>query len=146
MQTTQPMSDNNLNLLRILFIVKACFNFLGMLFFLAYAFMGSFINGIVNSQPETTGNQDPFPEPIFWMFFIIGLIGALICLVFGILTLVGASKMKKRKGYNFIFAVGIINCFTGMLGIALGIFTFIELSKPHVKALFLPQNKEKIGF
>lgn len=146
MQTTQTLQNNNLNLLRILFIVKACFNFLGMLFFVLYAFMGSFLNMMVSNLPENRGAEEHFPEPLFWVFFIIGSVGALICLVFGILTIMGASRIKSHRSYNFIFAVGIINCFTGMLGIALGVFTFIELSKPEVKALFIPKTKTKVGF
>ncbi|KQC33075.1 hypothetical protein AAU57_06915 [Nonlabens sp. YIK11] len=146
MQTTKPLNDNYLNLLRILYIVKACFNFLGMFFFIGYAFMGTFFKAMVNTFPNPDQNEAHFPEAMHWIFVTVGTIGAVVLLTFGILTLIAASKINSRQGYNFIFVVGILNCFTGMLGIALGVFTIIELSKPQVKALFQPQTKTPIGF
>lgn len=141
----QNNNSNNLDLLRILYIVKACFNFLGALFFILYAFLGSFLKTFISSLPKAE-HKEPFPDQLLWVFVIIGTIGALICLFVGFFTLIAASKIKARKAYNFIFAAAIINCFTGLLGIGLGVFTFVELSKPHVKALFQPPAERKIGF
>lgn len=141
----QNNPSQNLDLLRVLFIVKGCFNFLGMFFFLIYAFMGTFLKAFISGFPNAQ-EQEPFPEQVTWIFVIIGAVGAFICLTFGILTLVAAAKIKARKSYNFIFVVSILNCFTGMLGIALGIFAIVELNKAHVKALFQPATNSKIGF
>ena len=144
MQTNYPTS-HNLDVLRILFIVKACFNFFGALFFTLYAFLGSFINALMDLTPDAQ-QHEPFPEQLSWIFAIIGGVGAFICFVLGTLTLVAAQNIKARKNYNFIFAAAIVNCFTGMLGIGLGVFAFVELSKPQVKAMFQPKIEAKIGF
>ena len=137
--------NQNLDLLRTLYIVKACFNFLGVLFFVIYALFGSFMFGFIDEVPQGEHNT-PFPSSLTWVFIVIGAVGVVVCLVFAIITLIAAKRIKNRKGYSFIFVAGIINCFTGILGIGLGVFTFVELNKPHVKALFHPKGEQKIGF
>jgi ABC-type Fe3+ transport system permease subunit len=142
MQQNNYQPTHNLDLLRILYIVKACFNFLGVLGFIAYAVFGAFISSFIGNVPDS----EPFPMQLSWIFVIIGAVGALIFLVMAILTLVAAKKIKNRQSHTFILVVGIINCISGMLGIALGVFTLVELTKPHVKALFQPQTQTKVGF
>ena len=136
----QYAPTHNLNLLRILYIVKACFNFVGAVFFTLYAFLGSFINALMDLSPDNQ-QHDQFPDEAMWLFAAVGIFGAFVFFVMGTITLIAASKIKARKSYNFIFAAAIINCFTGMLGIALGVFTIVELNKPEVKALF-QRNRE----
>jgi hypothetical protein len=70
------------------------------------------------------------------IFFIIGGVGFVIASVMGVLTLLASKYINEVRNYNFIFVVAILNCLTGILGILLGIFTIIELNKPHVKAFF----------
>ncbi len=60
----------------------------------------------------------------------------------GILNLLASKYIKETKNYNFIFAVAVVNCLTGILGILLGVFTLIELTKPEIKPLF---NKSSSG-
>ena len=67
---------------------------------------------------------------------IIGAIGFFFTIIFGVLTLIAAKNLKDVKGYNFIFVVAVLNCLTGILGILLGVFTLVELTKPHIKQLF----------
>ena len=144
MQTNyQP--THNLDLLRILYIVKACFNFLGVLGFIAYAGFGSFMFQIMGEIPNAN-QHEPFPTELSWIFIIIGAFGAVVFLIMAIITLMAASRIKDRKSHTFIIVVGVINCFTGMLGIGLGVFTFIELTKPHVRVLFQPVTEKKMGF
>ena len=145
MQQINYQPTNNLDLLRILYIVKACFNFLIVLGFIAYAGFGSFMFQIMG-EILNANQHEPFPTELGWIFVIIGAFGAVIFLIMAILTFMAASKIKARKSHTFIIVVGVINCFTGMLGIGLGVFTFVELSKPHVKALFNPVSQEKVGF
>jgi hypothetical protein len=63
-----------------------------------------------------------------------------------ILNLLAAKRIKERMSYTFILVVGILNCFTGMLGIALGVFSIVELNKPDVKALFQRNTESSIEF
>jgi hypothetical protein len=70
------------------------------------------------------------------IFIVIGVIGLIFCVTLGVLTLLVSKYIKERKNYNFIFAMAIVNCLTGILGILLGVFSLIELNKPEVKKLF----------
>lgn len=124
-------SPNNLSTFRILFLVKGILTLCFSLFFILYAGMGHFFGSLTDFNHN---NEVPFNPGI--IFIIIGGIGFLICLAIGILTLLASKYIKETKNYNFIFAISIINCLTGILGILLGVFTLIELNKPEVKKLF----------
>ena len=126
-------SNNNLNTFRILFLVQGILVLLCSLFFVFYAFMGVFFTDIIESSGE---ELDTMPFNPGSLFVAIGSIGFFITLALGIVTLFASKYLKEIRNYNFIFVVAILNCFTGVLGILLGVFTLVELNKPHVKALF----------
>ena len=123
---------NNLKTFSILFLVKGILNLLVALFFLAYAFMGTFFMNLTEIKDEM--DDMPFNPGI--IVLAIGLIGFVISLVFAILTMITSKYIKEQKNYTFIFVMAILNCLTGVLGILLGVFTIIELNKPEVKELF----------
>ncbi|MFY0604257.1 MAG: hypothetical protein JXQ93_09920 [Flavobacteriaceae bacterium] len=125
-------TQNNLGTFRILFLVKGILTLLASLLFLGYAFIGYFINDF--SEFSENSENIPFNPSI--IFAIIGGIGFVITIAFGILTLYASKYLKELKNYNFIFVVAILNCLTGILGILLGVFTLIEINKPEVKELF----------
>jgi hypothetical protein len=141
----QQVNSNNLNVLRILYIVKAALTFLTALFFVLYAFVGGYFFTFIENMEGANVNE-PVPDFVSGVFIVIGAVGAVFCIALGILTLLAAGYIKKRKGYNFIFAMGVVNCLTGLLGLGLGIFTFVELSKPQVKALFESKQQQPIGY
>lgn len=128
MQTT----TNNLNTFRILFLIQGILTLCFSLFFALYAGMGLFFNQAIK---HTEGSQE-MPFEFGWVFVVIGGIGIIFCLILGVLTLMASKYIKEVKNYNFIFAIAIVNCLTGILGIILAIFTLIELSKPEIKQLF----------
>ncbi|NAS29570.1 hypothetical protein GTQ40_01165 [Flavobacteriaceae bacterium R38] len=123
---------NNLDTFRILYIVKGILTSLFALFFIAYGLIGVFIGNIEGFIDDT--GAEPFNPGI--VFIIIGGIGLIITVIIAIFTFLTAKYIKERRHYNFIFVVAILNCLTGVLGILLGIFTIIEITKPHVKELF----------
>jgi len=123
---------NNLSTFRTLFLVKGILTLLFSFFFIAYASIGGFLWNIDEITNDT--NSLPFNPGI--IFIIIGSVGFIISVVMGILTLLASKYLKDIKNYNFIFVIAILNCITGILGIILGVFTIIELHKPHVKELF----------
>ncbi|WP_406684266.1 hypothetical protein N1F78_00625 [Seonamhaeicola sp. MEBiC1930] len=127
--------SNNLNTFRILFIIKGILTLFFSVFFIFYGAIGFFFNSVIENQ--NINNEIPFN--FAWIFIIIASIGLIICVALGILTLFAAKYLKEIKNYNFIFAIAIVNCLTGILGILLAVFSLIELSKPEIKALF---NKE----
>ncbi|WP_100612043.1 hypothetical protein [Confluentibacter lentus] len=125
-------STNNLGLFKTLYLVKGILTLCFSLFFIIYAAFGLFFDKMIDANDA---NNDMSFNPGF-IFLIIGIIGVIICVIFGVLTLMASKYLKEVKNYNFIFAIAILNCLTGILGILLGIFTLIELNKPEVKQLF----------
>lgn len=124
-------ATNNLHIIGILHYVKAGLSLIALLFFAIYAGFGWFMS----NQFQDSGDQNmPFnPASLFvW----IGISGVVICLVLVVLDLLAASYLNKRKNHTFLLVVSGIHCVTGLLGIGLGVFTIIELTKPQVKELF----------
>ena len=129
-------SSNNLSLFRTLFLVKGILTLCFSLFFILYGGMGLFFASTIAANDS---NVD-LPFNFGYIFVIFGAIGLILCIAFGILTLLASKYLKEIKNYQFIFVVAIINCLTGILGILLGVFTLIELNKPEVKQLFNKTN------
>ncbi|MET6991123.1 hypothetical protein [Sediminicola arcticus] len=123
---------HNLSTFRILFLVKGIFTLCFSIFFIIYACIGI----IIRNTDEWSQEADSFPFNPGLIFIVIGVIGFLISMVMGILTIMTSKYLKEEKNYNFIFVMAILNCLTGVLGILLGVFTLIELTKPEVKQLF----------
>ncbi len=123
---------NNLNTFRILYLVKGILTLCFSIFFILYGCMGFIFGAIAENQDTHTD----LPFNFGWIFAIIGGIGLIFCITFGILTLLASKYLKEVKNYNFIFVVAILNCLTGVLGILLGVFTLVELTKPEIKTLF----------
>ncbi|TBN04877.1 hypothetical protein EYD45_06345 [Hyunsoonleella flava] len=123
---------NNLNTFRILYLVKGILTICFSLFFIFYAGMGLFFNTAI----ERSQQDVEMPFNFGWLFVAIGIIGIIACVSIGILNLLTSKYLKEIKNYNFIFAIAIVNCLTGVLGIVLGVFTLIELTKPEIKELF----------
>lgn len=122
-------SNHNLDTFRILFIIKGILTLLICLFPLLYIFFGAFLFG---------GNiGDGSEEGIAGIIIMaVGSVIFMFLLILGILTLLAGKYLGERRRYDFIFVIAIVNCFTGILGILLGIFTLIELGKPEVKRAF----------
>lgn len=124
-------SENNLNIIEILHYVKAGLIVFAIAFFALYAFFGMSIGGAISHD---AGSEMPFDFST--IFVIVGSVGIVMCLILGILDLLSARYIKQRKNYTFVLVVAGIHCVSGLLGLGLGIFTIVELTKPEVKALF----------
>lgn len=123
---------NNLNTFKILFLIKGILTLCFSLFFLFYAGLGVFFSRI----PEFANNAEPMPFNPGDIFFYIGVVGFVITVVLGTLTIIASNYIDKKQNYTFVFVVAIVNVLTGVLGILLAVFTLIELTKPAVKELF----------
>ena len=123
---------NNLPTFRILYLVKGILMLVFSVFPLLYAGMGVFIGNI----DEFNYGPDAPPFNVGLIFIIIGVFFFIMVIIMGILSILASQYLKEVKNYNFIFVVAVLSCFTGILGILLGVFTIIELNKPHVKEMF----------
>mgnify|MGYP006284323709 CR=1 FL=1 len=130
------MPNNKLHTYRILFLVYGILTLVFSLFFLLYLGAGIFLQEIIEQE---VNNDMPFNPASF--VIIIGSIGFIFAITVGILTIIASNHIKNLKNYNFVFAMAIVNCLTGILGILLGVFTLIEISKPETKALFFERKE-----
>lgn len=121
---------NNLSTLRILHIIKAVVSILAALFILLI-FGGS---GLFVATQDLKNNELPFnPGAIMAS---VGVFLSIAIAVTGVLNFLAAKYIREERNHTFIMIVSIINCFSGILGILLGIFTIIEIHREHVKELF----------
>ena len=128
---TSENKPNNLDTYSTLFLIKGIFTSLFAFVPLLYIVFGSFLGAAIEADAQ---QEMPFDPGVF--IVVAGIIGFLIMAAMAVVSFIASSNLKKRKGYQFIFVVAILNCLSGFLGILLGIFTLFELNKPHVKALF----------
>ncbi|HWB19832.1 MAG TPA: hypothetical protein VG711_06000 [Phycisphaerales bacterium] len=129
----QAESDrSHLNVLSILYYVFGGLNAIGVLFGGFYVLLGFIMP--MNQVQKRPG--DPPPEFFFWFFVLIGGCAALFSLVFLILDLHTGYSLQKRKNRTMCLITAGISCLSIPLGTTLGVFTFIVLSRPSVKALF----------
>ena len=79
-----------------------------------------------------------------WANMFSGTIGAVsnvVCIVVGVVVLIGALKMKKLENYGMAMAasiVAIVPCLSPccLIGLPIGIWALVVLAKPEVKAAF----------
>jgi hypothetical protein len=71
---------------------------------------------------------------------VSGVIGAIVGIVFSVIILVGAGKMKRLENYGFAMASSIIAMLPCtaccILGLPFGIWSLVVLNKPEVKDSF----------
>ncbi len=78
-----------------------------------------------------------FPPAMGYMFVTMGTIAVLGGWTLGALTAYAGRCLKARRNYLFILIIAGCNCgFVMPLGTVLGVFTFIVMMRPTVKALF----------
>jgi len=107
---------------------------LGLLFIFAHA---AIMLTVLNS-PEAKADMDaeniPFDFINLMTFFYI--IGGILAIAAAALNFMSARAISARRKKLLIQITSGINCLSIPIGITLGIFTFIILSRPSVTALF----------
>jgi hypothetical protein len=122
--------EEHLRLLSILYYIwgglTACFSCFGFV----YALMGGAF--LVAAAQERNGP----PAVVGALFWVMGAAVVVIVLVLGGLTIWTGRNLQKRQHYTACMVVAAISCLSIPLGTALGVFTFVVLSRPSVKHLF----------
>ena len=101
-------------------------------------FIGHIVIGILTLTHVMTWPKDPFmPFSPGWMFLIMGSIVVLGGWTLGALTLIGRLFLRRRQHYIYLLVLAGISCvLVAPVGTALGVFTFILLFRPSIRALF----------
>ena len=107
---------------------------LGILFQTGRLVWGNIGASVLASQPD-------IPPAFVALFGRLGLATSLLGIMMGVVILIGALKMKKLEGYGFAMAASIlamIPCISPccLVGLPIGIWALVVLSKPEIKRAF----------
>jgi hypothetical protein len=127
------VDSEHLRLLRIGYFVSAATNLLWVFFPLIYVAMGALMlfGAFDGAKPS-----DAPPKVVGLVFMSIGIAISLIMASFTVLKLLTAQAIGKRKWKGLIFATAAISCLGVPWGTALGVLTFLVLTRPSVASQF----------
>jgi len=127
------VDSEHLRLLRIGYFIAAATNLLWVFFPLFYVAMGAviFFGGFDGGKPA-----DAPPKSIGFVFMAIGIAISLIMASFTALKVLTAWAIGKRRCKALIFATAAICCLGVPWGTALGVLTFLVLTRPSVASQF----------
>jgi len=134
--TYQHLQDaEHLKLLAIFYYIVGGLSFLGSLFGGIYIVMGAAFSRVFATTPATSHGSPPPPE-MGWVIVGFGILISLFCIAMGVGSILTGRWISARKNKTFCMVVAGFSCLSVPLGTALGVFTFIVLSRPTVAALF----------
>ena len=127
-------NEEHLRLLSIFYYVWAGLSALFGCIPIVHVIMGIvFLNA-----PAMQKGPNPPPPWFGWIFIGIGSFVILMMWSIALLSFFAGRNLAARKGYTLCMIAAALCCLSVPIGTALGIFTFIVLSRPTVKALFQP--------
>lgn len=133
MESTPTKTDlEHLNLLVILHRVSAGLGVLALGFLALHYLLMTSVLGPEFHKPSN--HPMPFDPSTFFLAFYVVLGGMTVVAM--VLNLYTAHLIKHRKGRTFTQIVAGLNCLNMPLGTALGVFTFVVLSRPSVRRLY----------
>ena len=135
------LDTDHLRLLEIGFYISGAMTALRFVWLL---FMGAFftIAGLTALlSHHHHGHPGGGPPPVLFIFLFIVIFGGvtLLSLIFAVLEIYAGYCLKKRCHPVLIQIVAVFYCLSIPWGTALGVFTFMVLNRPSVKALFAPR-------
>lgn len=85
------------------------------------------------AAPPASPAPAPFPKEIIPFFIAMYVVIGLLLVALGTANVLSGLFIRKRKNRTFSFIIAGINCMQFPFGTALGVFTFIVLSRISVK-------------
>jgi len=128
------LDEEHLRLLRIGYLIAGAFNALWAFFPLIYVAMGIFIMTIGSIAPH--GRNEPGAQFFGLFFAIIGTAVSLLIAAVAVLKLLTAKALRERKSRTLCLVTAAISCLAIPYGTALGVATFLLLSRPSVREQF----------
>jgi len=135
-EQTRKKDEEQLKLLSIFYYVFAGLAFFGVI---SIVFMMGLFQPFLSFEGMPSGSETP-PEMVINFIRILFVIGILLSVVSVILYVLAGKSLGQKKGKTFTMIVAGLACLSFPLGTALGVFTFIVLSRPSVKQLYEENN------
>lgn len=128
---------DHIGILAVLTYVWSALSLLGIAFLGLHYTMMRFIFMNPNMEWESQGDAPPFaPEEFFSVFVWFYVFMGTIFLAGGLVNLISAICLQKKKGRMFSMVVAGLNCAQVPLGTGLGVSTLIVLMRPSVRDLY----------
>jgi hypothetical protein len=124
---------DQLDLLGTLFYVYGALTALVALGIFGFAVIPAILGAGATAAASDAGPPAAFVGGLF--FIIFGAVG-FVFLVKAVLSFVAGAGLRKRSSYPMIVIGAALALFNMPLGTLLGVFTFIVLQRPAVRALF----------
>ncbi len=121
---------HHLSTLSVLHYVYGVLICVGGLALLSLVFFGTALNS--GWLQEEMGEAPPYFMGSF--LYILGWALFILVELQGIMNLISARMIAKRKGRTFTQVIAALNCLNIPFGMALGIFTFVVLGDTNVRA------------
>jgi hypothetical protein len=124
------IDKEHLRLLRIGYFISAAQTALFIPFGLLYAGMGVLVAHLPG------GSGSPPPPFMSWVFGIIGAVFAGFATLAAVLKFLTAIRLKERRSRMLCMITAGLSCLEIPYGTALGVMTFVVLSRPRVREEF----------
>lgn len=130
----ETKDSEHLRLVAVFHYVMAGFSLLGLggLAF-HYLFLNAFLG---NSAMWEQMEGGPPPAELLAIFKWFYLFFGVVIVMSGVLELISARMIQKRRGRMFSLVIAGVNCLQFPFGTALGVFTFVVLLRPSVQRLY----------
>lgn len=135
-QTFNDTDRTHLNVLAICYWVWGGMIALFSLFGIIYIITGVAFMSSGFPQPTTQTVNQPPPAFIGWLLIGMGALVVGLGQLIGWLTIYAGFSLKAERRWMLIIVMGAVNCLSVPIGTVLGVFTFIVLARPSVKARF----------
>lgn len=120
----------HLKLLSIGYYVMAGFTLLFSFLPLIYVGMGAFM---VSGRLPVSGGS---PLTVGWVAIAFGAVAMLLIMASALLNFLTARFIAARERRMFCIVIAALNCLHAPLGLLIGVFTLVVLSRDSVRALF----------
>ena len=129
--------EDHLRILGILHYVSAGLSLLGTCAVGAWTAMAFTVAGL---DPQGGGGQPP-PEAFIWMMGGFGVAMVLFSLATVVAQALAGRNLHRRTGRTLVLVVAALECLNMPLGTILGVFTFVVLGRPSVRAAFAANDR-----
>ena len=135
-----PADEEHLRLISIFHLVAGILYVVGGFFPILHLIFGLMM---IFNPDIVTGNQGEPPPAFFGYFFVVmAVILILAAWTMGALTIYSGRCIQRRQSRMYSLVISGLNCCLFPVGTALGVFTFIVLGRPGVRAEY--ENKTRI--
>ncbi|MGO1073032.1 hypothetical protein [Lysobacter sp. CA199] len=130
-----PEDASHLRVLGIFYYIFAGLNVLSVVFVAFFVTLAASTSAMAPAVAESSAGlpaTDKFLVIMLPIFVLVGLFSLLV----GVLQFMTARRLRDRRGSGFCQIVAGLTCLSVPFGTVVGVFTFIVLARPSVKALF----------